>query len=185
MDRGTGMRNPRRFRQHVLAGLAISLVVWGQVGSAAATFSQSNAFASYPPCTQVPFLSTSGWRPVSFERLSIHLPDRLQVSSEPFGFDHGGQLWKGDSIEVSIAKFMGVSVEPYRPSASLANVQCTTDLGGAFALIREHAVNGIYTVSALFPELGLGLEARSARVGDLALLRAVVGSARPTSRAVP
>lgn len=93
----------------------------------------------------------SGWHVASFEQLSIRLPRRLRVPSEPVAFDRGGEMWKGGGIEVSIAKFIGVSVEPYDPSTSLAVRECTTELDGAFALVREHKVNDVYSVSALFP----------------------------------
>jgi hypothetical protein len=87
--------------RRVLEGISLRLV---------SSVVQLNVLASYPSCTRVPFVSTSGWRLVSFERLSIRLPDRFRVPSGPIAFDHGGQLWKSHDIEVSIAKLMGMSI---------------------------------------------------------------------------
>jgi hypothetical protein len=118
---------------------------------------------------------------VSFERLSIRLPDRFRVPSGPIGFEHGGQLWKSNDVEVRIEKFLGISLEPFTLSQKR---QCTTFLGGRFALIREDASERVQGVSALFPDLGLSLDARSPRTRDLALLRTIIESARPATEVV-
>jgi hypothetical protein len=192
------MTTLQRSRDPAITRLAIRLALAGALlqvtastgkGSESApgfgsSFVQFNVFGSYPSCSRVELVSTPRWRLVSFDRLSVRLPDRVKVPSELVAFHHGGRLWKGDKIEVTIQKFIGMSVEPYQPSADLAYRQCTTHLNGAFALIRESASQSRYSVSALFPELGLGLDASSARLRDLALLRTVVAGARPTTKAL-
>jgi hypothetical protein len=154
----------------------------GQLSAAQASFGQINVFASYPICSPVRLMSMQGWRAVSFERLTIRLPDSFQVQRD-YASDHGGRGWRTRKIAVAIDRVVGPHIEPYR-HAGLAFRECTTTLGSLFALVQEYGVNGGYTTSVIFPELGLILHISTPRADSLALSRTIVSTARSVMPAV-
>jgi hypothetical protein len=152
----------------------------GQLSGAQASFGQINVFASYPTCSPVRLMSMQGWRAVSFERLSIRVPNSFQVQRD-YASDHGGRGWRARNIAVAIDRVYGPHIEPYRHTASLAYRECTTTLGSLFALVQEYGVNGGYSTSVIFPEVGLILHISTPRAEGLALSRTIVSTARATT----
>jgi hypothetical protein len=154
-----------------------------QLSGSLIAFGQNNVFVSYPTCSPVQLISVAGWRTVSFDRLSIRVPNGLELQQD-YGSDHGGRGWKARDTAVGIDRSIGMRVEPYRPAASLAYRECTTTLGNLFALIQEYGVNGRYGTSVLFPEVQLVLHISRARAESLAFSRTIVSTARATTRKV-
>jgi hypothetical protein len=55
------------------------------------------------------------------------------------------------------------------------------DSGSLFALVQEYGVNGGYSTSVVFPEVGLILHISTPRAESLALSRTIVSTAQVTT----
>src|SRR5262245_60725842 len=139
-----------------------------QLAGSPASLGPFNVFASYPTCSPVRLMSMRGWRVVSFERLSIRVPDSFQLQHD-YASDHGGRGWRTPNMAVSIDRVVGQFIKPYRLATSLAYRECTMTLGSLFALVQEYGANGGNGTTAIFPELGLILHISIPRAESLAL----------------